>query len=476
MAITPTKALFSELELRKATPGTRLTESSRYGPIFGAVSVPQRTGELQISWTFRYVSPITKKRREAPCGRWPKHDMKTIRTLRDRLALLVKDGEDPLLMREAKKLEKQRKIAEEFELKAQNESKQKTVKDLFEVWFEREKANIKTKDDVRWQCEKYIVPTLGSTLISELTEDAVVAMLTDLASEHPRTCKQAHTNLRSMFTFADARPDWRALMTRHGNPVALIKINKILPRDYSPIRTRVLSVAEIKQLDKVLHNIRTDYSNVPSGEKYQAVRPIVETTECAIWIMIATLCRVGELTKARWENVDLKKKVWHIPREDVKELTGGVHQALDVNLSDFALAVFKRLHKLTSHTQYLFPAKPDERGEIRGHVGETTFTKQISNRQSKFSTSGGLAGRRQDNTLVLGKENWTSHDLRRTGATLMQELKIPAEVIDCCQNHVLETGTRRHYFQFEYEKEKLAAWKKLGTLLKKLAPNATAVH
>ena len=51
-----------------------------------------------------------------------------------------------------------------------------------------------------------------------------------------------------------------------------------------------------------------------------------------------------------------------------------------------------------------------------------------------------LKRRRSDAPLVLagGKNGaWTPHDLRRTGATMMQALGISLELIDRCQNHVL---------------------------------------
>jgi integrase len=60
--------------------------------------------------------------------------------------------------------------------------------------------------------------------------------------------------------------------------------------------------------------------------------------------------------------------------------------------------------------------------------------------------------------LVLGSGKsgaWTPHDLRRTGATMMQSLEITLDIIDRCQNHVL-TGSkvRRHYLLHDYAIEK----------------------
>jgi integrase len=82
--------------------------------------------------------------------------------------------------------------------------------------------------------------------------------------------------------------------------------------------------------------------------------------------------------------------------------------------------------------------------------------KQVGDRQVMFKKGKDgnphhpMKCRRHDNTLVLsGGKNGalTPHDLRRTGATLMQSLGVSLEIIDRCQNHVLPgSKVRRHYF------------------------------
>jgi MFS family permease len=72
-------------------------------------------------------------------------------------------------------------------------------------------------------------------------------------------------------------------------------------------------------------------------------------------------------------------------------------------------------------------------------------------------------------TLVLAdgqNGDWTPHDLRRTGATMMQALGVSLDVIDRCQNHVLAgSRVRRHYLHHDYAEEKKSAWNLLGDRL-----------
>src|SRR5690606_6986324 len=103
------------------------------------------------------------------------------------------------------------------------------------------------------------------------------------------------------------------------------------------------------------------------------------------------------------------------------------------------------------------------------HVCLKSISKQVGDRQIQFkSRSRPLKGRAFDNALVLaGGANgaWTPHDLRRTGATMMQGLGVSLDVIDRCQNHLLPGRVRRVYLRHDYEAEKTEAWRLLGAKL-----------
>ena len=90
-------------------------------------------------------------------------------------------------------------------------------------------------------------------------------------------------------------------------------------------------------------------------------------------------------------------------------------------------------------------------------------------KKSKDGSPRVLKNRRNDNTLVLAagaNGAWTPHDLRRTGATMMQQLGVALDIIDRCQNHVLAgSKVRRHYMHHDYAEEKRAAWAALGERL-----------
>jgi integrase len=146
---------------------------------------------------------------------------------------------------------------------------------------------------------------------------------------------------------------------------------------------------------------------------------------------------------------------------------------LTVYMSMFTLRQFQLLHERTGHTLWCLPARGGE-----SHIDVKAITKQITDRQWMFKKDKDGAPRKplknrvSDNTLVLssGKNGvWTSHALRRTGATMMQRLGVQLDTIDRCQNHVLAgSKVRRHYLHHDYAEEKRAAWAVLGNQLSQL--------
>ena len=158
------------------------------------------------------------------------------------------------------------------------------------------------------------------------------------------------------------------------------------------------------------------------------MRPLERKAQLALWICLSTLCRIGDLLKGEWQHVDLDKETWLLPAENTKRQRGK-RQDHHVFLSAFAQRQFKELHTLTGESSYLFPATNNI-----GHVDLKSISKRVGDRQEKFKNrSKPPSGRRHDNALVLNngtKGKWTPHDLRRTGATMMQELGVILEIID----------------------------------------------
>ena len=318
-----------------------------------------------------------------------------------------------------------------------------TVQDMFDAW---------TTDGARRKD------------VTEHDLRAVLRAMVERGVNRPAVMQR--NNLTQMFAWARKRQPWRKLLV-DGDPMELIEIEieKIVSPDYDidDYKDRVLSHDEIRELHATIASMHTEQEEAPN--KRIERQPLAASTERAIWIMLSTLCRVGETSMARWEHVDLAAGTWFIPKENVKDNIAD----LTVYLSAFALDQFQQLRAHTGHSAWCFPARNND-GSIEGK----SISKQVGDRQSMFKKNkvgtprAPLKNRRSDNTLVLagGKNGaWTPHDLRRTGATMMQALGISLDIIDRCQNHVLSgSKVRRSYMHHHYADEKRAAWEALEAI------------
>ena len=216
------------------------------------------------------------------------------------------------------------------------------------------------------------------------------------------------------------------------------------PNSYEE-RERVLWVTKTDKPESELLELR---------DKLPAAK-LQRTTELALWIMLGTAARVGEVSRAKWEHVNLDKRTWRIPSENAKN--GEEHH---VHLSDFALTLFKELHTLTGGTPWCYPAdnKRDAEGNPTEHVCVKSIAKQVKDRQRTTPMKGRS---KATATLLLSGGEWTPHDLRRTAATIMGDRGVSVEIIERALNHVPDKLTRT-YQKSDRWPELQDAWNRLG--------------
>jgi integrase len=456
----PKKGKWSNKEL-DAIPlswdGDKLSESPG---LVGSVRI-NAGGVAAIS--FRYSMRWAGKGTWFYCGSFPSVAMPVIRAARDDAAKLLKAGIDPRIKKIADKLE-EREVAEAViarEVKRKAEAL--TVSDVFADWIA---DGVKRQDNNKSLIQtfnKYILPAVGSTELRQLDHrDLLKIYKAIIESGKYATAFELSKDVKQMLAWAEKRKPWRSLMA-DGNPADVVDILKILPANFTKIRKRILSVDEIKRLKLALDDTSQNYSAASS--KYGTERPLKKEVQHAMWICLTTLCRIGELMMAEWAHVDFDKRTWFIPKENTKK-TGRKDNRTDhtVYLSDFALAQFRALKLLTGDTAWVFPARYKD-----GHVCVKSASKLVGDRQVKFKKrTKKLQYRVENNTLVIGDEEWTPHDLRTTGATMMQELLGAATgniISDLCLHHQVVAGAAKHYLFAEYQAEMRDGWEKLGNYI-----------
>jgi integrase len=272
--------------------------------------------------------------------------------------------------------------------------------------------------------EKDVFPGIGDRPATEIKRGDIRAILNRVTDRGAaRAAKVLLGDLRQMFTYA-VSIDCVATDPTYG----------FKKRDFGgqdKPRERTLSPDEIRELANTLPT---------SG--------LAPAYQSAIWVMLATSCRVGELMKARWMDVDLDAGEWRIPAENSKN--GRAHL---IHLSPFARQHFAALPRF-DECEWLFPGR-----DIRKHLDAKALNKQLQDRQRESQ----IAGRSlSTGALRLPGGNWTPHDLRRTGSTLMGELGIRPDIINRCQNHALGDRVTQTYQRQELLDDRRRAFQRLG--------------
>jgi len=395
-------------------------------------------GVVSVYVVWRYK--VGGKVRQIPVGTWKDKDgesLKALRDERDKLAVELKAGHDPIerkttdrLKARADQAEARQQQADRLAILAAKDARL-TVRELFDHWRKLELKKRKDRGSEALRAfERDVFPLIGNVAAMDVSKAQIQTVVDSMmARDVVRMTKRVFSDLRQMFGFALDRDLIAA------DPTARIKkanIGKDVERD------RVLTEREVMALmEKLPH----------SG--------MAATSQAALLIQLSTLARIGEVVATRWEHVDFDRRLWTLPNTK----NGKAHQ---VWLSEYALRQFEALREITGATQWVFP-----NSKLDGPLDTKTTTKQVTDRQRDGKP---MAGRTQQiDALKLSGGKWTPHDLRRTGASMMAELGALPDVIERCLNHTEENKMKRIYQRAAYEGPMRDAWKLWGERLDLLA-------
>ncbi len=392
------------------------------------------------AWRMRYM--IRGKSRVVDLGSAELKSLADARSAARSYRELLDRGVDPV-EEQARAAEAAR--AEEARLQQEIASR-RTFAAAVDAWATYQLATRKDKGvEARRILNKDVLVILGDRDLTAVTKGDLVACLDPIVARGARRLANiCLRELKQFFHWCEAR-EWVVRSP-------LLGVEKKHVGGEEVERDRVLSVDELKELRDALPG-----ANV---EKY---------AELAIWILLATLARVGELSRAAWADIDLTAGTWVIP-----ETKNG--QAHTVYLSEFAVKQFTELRRHTGWSAWVMPSARKRRLDkeqpspaVDRPIGKSALTRQIYDRQRPTA----LKHRsRSIGSLLLSGGGWTPHDLRRTGATIMGENGVMPEVIERCLNHKEQRKLIRIYQRQELLPERRQAWQILGEVLDQIATGA----
>jgi integrase len=413
--------------------------------------------------------------------------LKALRDERDRLETLLRSGVDPIEQKAANRLAAEaaqaeaiadlRRRAEAAKAAELAEQRRLTVRQLFADWRSTD-LQPRTQADgkrtgrvdggkyVSEQFTRHVFPAIGDMALEDIRKADLLALLDkQKAAGKLRTANMLLADLKQMMDFAVERE------LIGGNPLATVKKRKV--GGPSVERERALTDKEIGLL--------------PAAIASANMHP---RSAIAIWLILATGVRVGELMGAVWSEalptglkdraaqieslqslaeaegvklglVDTAAKTWHLPKtKNQRDHT--------IHLSKFALA------KLQTLAEYREMLKDSPTGEMSPWVFPATdsrrpvcvksFGKQLADRQRKPEQQ--MKNRSKATaSLAMPGGRWTAHDLRRTAATVMARLGFPGDTIHECLNHIQADRMARVYIKDRREAEQVRAFNSLGTRL-----------
>ena len=304
-----------------------------------------------------------------------------------------------------------------------------SVAEVFERW--RSAALTGRKDggeSVRRSMHKDVLPTLGATPANVVRRGQVVAVLeciVERGSARQAGCVLA--DLRQMFRWA--------VQAGHveSDPTAMLR--KADFGGMPQVRRRRLTNEEVAELASKMRSAR-----------------LARHVRHAIWLMLATGARIGEIAHARWSDIDLEARVWTIPA--TYSHSGRSHA---VPLSEFAIRHLCPDGETRRSDVWVFPGRFASEA-----LSPKALGKQIRDRQRGSHIRGRASG---TTTLLLTGGAWTPLDLRRTAAALLAELGTRPDVIGACLDHSVRGEAQRAYHRLPTMDERRDALQRLGERL-----------
>ena len=382
----------SEAEVKSAIASGREVKL----PDGGGLRLDIKSGSA--SWTFRYVSPGTKRERYMGIGSAKAVGLTDARHLAADARDLLVLGKDPIAERNLKKEDAEPGVLPAFEIAA-------------ERYISKHEAgwkNPKHRQQWRNSLTNYAYPTLGPLLVNEINPKQVAAALEPIWLTKKETAARVRGRIEKVIDASIANGD-----RTDANPAAWNVQRHLLPLQ--------------RRKGLVKHHTALPYSQMPLF--FKTLLADRSDAALALRFLILTVARYSEAAKARWPEINGDK--WTVPASRMKADVEHV-----VPLTAAARDALKEAKRRYGDKGLLFP------GQVQGKpLSDASFA---------------LAADRNS------VEPCTTHGFRSTFRDWAGDCTdVPRDVAEMCLAHTIGDETERAYRRgaaLEKRRVLLVAW------------------
>ncbi len=398
--------MLSDAKARKVKPGDK---PMAIGGVPGAYLFPGAIAG-QGKWIFRFVSPVSGKRRDMGLGSYPTVGIADARKAVFAAREMIAVGTDPIYQRKLIETEERLRIEiPTFEQAAL------AVHAELRAGF----RNPKHADQWINTLRTYVFPRLGSTLVSELRARDFADALKPIWLTKPETAYRVRQRCDVVMKWCAARDHVVA------SPLGVI--DALLPRQPG-------------KRERVQHHPAVPWRALPVICRALFSGNTVAVGRQALEFLVLTACRSAEVRKMQWQEVDFNQQIWLIPAERMK-----ARKAHSVPLSPRAMEIldFRRTQAIDS--PFVFPSTR------MTPLSDATLTKILSDAKIGSDTPNRLA---------------TAHGFRSSFRDWASENGYPRDVAERALAHTINSATEAAYHRtdlLDVRRPMMDAWAKIAT-------------
>jgi integrase len=301
-------------------------------------------------WILRFVSPVTRRRRDLGLGVYPEVGLAQARRLAMEARSAIASGADPI---EARRLE---------QAEARAAAADRTFREAAEAVHGEIKAGFRNpKHAAQWinTLEAFVFPKIGSRKVSELRAADFADALRPIWLAKPETASRVRQRCDAVMNWCAARDVIVA------SPLKVV--TALLP-------------AQPGKRERVEHHPTVPWRDLPAVCKV-LFRDASETTgRLLLEFVILTASRSGEARGMVWSEVDHERGIWTIPAGRMK--ARAVHR---VPLAPRALDILQRMKAQADGAPFVFVSR---RGTA---LSDMTLTKILRDAGISSDTPGRAA-------------------------------------------------------------------------------------